>query len=391
MQSSPRITQPAVRDAFVAYFKTEPEFIVRTPGRVNLIGEHTDYNGGFVFPMTIDRAIWLAVRKRDDGLVRVYSLDYKEERRLASAETLRKEPQDTSIYDAPSRISNKDRGFWFEYVKGCAWVLQRENLPLTGFDALLTGDVPSGAGLSSSAALEISILLTFAELGGYVLSKIETAKLGQRAENQWVGVRCGIMDQTICALGQEDKALLLDCRSLDYRVYDLPPGTVVALLDTATRYSLAASAYNERREECEAACKVLGVSLLRDATQEGVDAHKKEMPEAVYRRARHIVAENLRTRAAAVALKNHDAHLFGRLMNESHFSLQYDFEVSCFELDAITTIARGHPACLGARMTGGGFGGSAVALLYSMSLDGFAAYVSERYREQTGKEPHITL
>ena len=401
MQSSPRITQPAVRDAFVAYFKTEPEFIVRTPGRVNLIGEHTDYNGGFVFPMTIDRAIWLAVRKRDDGLVRVYSLDYKEERCLASAETLQKESRDASIhdasiYDAPIKdasikISHKDRGFWFEYVKGCAWVLQRENLPLTGFDALLTGDVPSGAGLSSSAALEISILLTFAELGGYILSKIETAKLGQRAENQWVGVQCGIMDQTICALGQEDKALLLDCRSLDYRVYDLPPGTVVALLDTATRHSLAASAYNERREECEAACKVLGVSLLRDATQEGVDAHKKEMPEAVYRRARHIVAENLRTRAAAVALKNHDAHLFGRLMNESHFSLQYDFEVSCFELDAITTIARGHPACLGARMTGGGFGGSAVALLYSMSLDGFAAYVSERYREQTGKEPHITL
>ena len=374
MKSSQAAASHAVLEAFRARFGSLPDFLVRTPGRVNLIGEHTDYNGGFVLPMTIDRAVWMAVRRRNDGVVFVHSLDYGEERRFDLGDTLEKESHS-----------------WFEYLKGCAWVLQQENLPLCGFDALLTGDVPQGAGLSSSAALEVTALLTFTELGGYALPRSKIATLGQQAENQWIGVQCGIMDQMICALGEADKALLLDCRSLEHRFFALPQDTVIAVLDTATRHSLAASAYNERRRECETACEILNVPLLRDATQEMLDAHKARMTDVVFRRARHILSENLRTRAASFALRDGDAVLFGKLMNESHFSLQYDFEISCFELDAITVIARQHPSCLGARMTGGGFGGSAVALLETAAVEGFADYVAARYRNETGKEAGIYI
>ncbi|MDR1978105.1 MAG: galactokinase [Synergistaceae bacterium] len=373
MKNRKNITQDEVVDAFREHFKAAPDFFVRTPGRVNLIGEHTDYNGGFVLPMTIDRAVWMGVRGRIDGVVRVYSVDYDRECR----------------FDAHKELK-KDQDPWFEYVKGCAWALQQKGFPLSGFDAVLMGDVPQGAGLSSSAALEVTALLVFEELGGFDLPKTEIATLGQRAENEWIGVKCGIMDQTICALGQAGKALLIDCRDLEHRLFDLPEGTVAAVLDTATRHSLASSAYNERREQCEAVCKILGVSLLRDATQEMLDAHKKDLPDTLFRRARHILSENLRTRAAAAALREGNADVFGKLMNESHFSLQYDFEISCFELDAITSIARAHSSCLGARMTGGGFGGSAVALLYADAED-FADYVSQNYRQQTGKIPNVIL
>ncbi|MDR1378842.1 MAG: galactokinase [Synergistaceae bacterium] len=367
------ISEKQVIQAFRSHFGVTPEFLVRTPGRVNLIGEHTDYNGGFVLPMTIDRALWMAVRGRSDGVVRVHSADYGEE----------------CSWDLRNELK-KDSSPWFEYVKGCAWTLRQKNLSLSGFDGLLTGDVPQGAGLSSSAALEVTTILAFAELGGYDLPKLEVARLGQRAENEWIGMKCGIMDQTICALGQADKALLIDCRSLEHELFDLPESTVVALLDTDTRHSLPTSAYNERREQCETACRILGVPLLRDATQEALDAHKKDMPETVFRRARHIFSENLRVREAAVALRKKEAVVFGQLMNKSHFSLQYDFQISCFELDVISALAREHPACLGARMTGGGFGGSAVALLYAETED-FADYVAERYQKRTGKIPHITL
>ena len=198
------------------------------------------------------------------------------------------------------------------------------------------------------------------------------------------------MDQIICAAGETGKALLIDCRDLEHRSFRLPGGVITAVLDTATHHSLASSVYKERREQCEAACKILGVSLLRDATQEMLDAGKKNMADVVFRRVRHVLSENLRTRAAAAALEAGTADVFGKLMDESHFSLQYDFEVSCFELDVITSVARGHPACLGARMTGKGLGGSAVALLYDDGED-FVDYVSKNYRQQTGKFPNVTF
>jgi galactokinase len=252
------------------------------------------------------------------------------------------------------------------------------------------GDVPQGAGLSSSAALEVTSFLAFAELGGFDLTKTEIALLGQQVEKERFGLKSEVMDQIICSAGEAGKALLIDCRDLEHRPFDLPKGTVAAVLDTATRHSLASSVYKERREECEAACKILGVSLLRDATQEMLDASKKNMPDPVFRRVRHVLSENLRTRAAAAALREGMADVFGKLMDESHFSLQYDFEVSCFELDSIASIARSHSACLGARMTGQGMGGSAVALVYDDAED-FADYISQNYRQQTGKFPNVTL
>ena len=374
MPISSKIIEDDVVKAFRARFKDEPDFWVRAPGRVNLIGEHTDYNGGYVFPMTIDRAVWVAVRRRDDGKMRIYSVDYGKECEC----------------DLQAQLV-KDQDAWFEYIKGCAWVLREDARSLVGLDAVLTGDVPQGAGLASSAALEVASLLMFSELGGYELPKPELAELGQRAENKWMGVQCGIMDQTICALGRKGKALLIDCRSLEHKFFDLPPGTVAAVLDTVTRHSLAASAYNKRREQCEEACRVLGVPLLRDATQQMLYVERENMTDVVFRRARHVLSESLRTRTAPYALLHGDVELFGNLMNESHSSLKYDFEVSCPELDTMVDIAREHEACLGARMTGGGFGGSAVALLTVANAGNFAEHVSERYREETGKTPNVTI
>jgi galactokinase len=371
------LIEEACCEAFRRRFEAEPEFVVRTPGRVNLIGDHTDYNGGFVFPMTIDRAIWLAGRRRTDGVLRVWSVDYGEECSLSLQDPLQ-----------------KGHPLWFEYIKGCVWALQEANHPLSGFDAVLTGDIPQGAGLSSSAALEVTTILAFAEAGGYELPKIDVAKLGQRAENQWVGMKCGIMDQASCALGEARRAMLFDCRSLEHQFYTLPADTVVAVMDTATRHALAGSAYNERREQCETACRIMGVPLLRDATQEMLDEYANRMPEVVYRRVRHVLGENLRTWAAANALNQNAPDVFGKLMSESHFSLQYDYEVSCGELDVIAEIARTHPACLGARMTGGGFGGSAVALLYAMRRmedEDFTQYVRKVYHRRTGKDPHVCI
>jgi galactokinase len=374
----PRITRDEVLEAFRGRFGSEPEFLVRTPGRVNLIGDHTDYNGGFVFPMTINRAVWMGVRGRDDGTVRVYAAGYDEEFGFDARKAPEKE--------------QKGQAAWFEYIKGCACVLREENenqgkkLTLSGFDAVLLGDVPQGAGLASSAALEVSALLAFNELGRFGLSEIEIAKLAQRAENQWIGTRCGVIDQMICVLGKAGKAVLIDCSSLEHRYFDLFENMVIVVLDTNTRYTLVESAYNERREQCEAACRILGVSSLRDATLEMLNTRRKDMPEVLFRRAWHVLTENMRTRSAATALEYKENHLFGTLMNESHFSLRSEFDVSCSELDAICAIARAHPACLGARMTGEGFGGSAVALLYAAAAREFADYVSENYRRETGKD-----
>jgi galactokinase len=375
------ITDKDAAQAFRDHFGGEPEFLVRAPGRVNLIGEHTDYNGGYVLPMTIDRAVWRAARARGDGQMKVYSRDYDTDCSV-----------DLGVKLNPS---NRNQDTWFEYIKGCAWVLseseesgQGSGRPLSGLDAVLMGDVPQGAGLSSSAALEIASLLALCEVGGYQLPRITLAKLGQKAENQWVGMKCGIMDQTICALGQEGKALLIDCRDLQHELFDLPAATVVAILDTNTRHSHVASGYNERRNQCEEACRALGIPLLRDATQEMLYAARGTMSEVVFRRARHVISENLRVKAAAYS---DNAETFGNLMDDSHASLRYDFEVSCPELDAIVEIARGHETCLGARMTGGGFGGSAVALLSMAAVGDFAEYVSRRYREATGKSPNVTV
>ena len=366
--------QNRVSREFENRFGAPPALQVRAPGRVNLIGEHTDYNDGFVLPMAIDRAIWIAARPRDDQLVVVHSLDLDR----------------TATFDLQA-LRHESAG-WAEYLKGVAWALQEAGHPLRGWDGVLAGDVPRGAGLSSSAALELATARAFAAVSDIPWSPREMARIGQRAENEWVGMNCGIMDQMISAAGVADHALLIDCRSLATRPAPLPPNTAVVVLDTATRRGLVESAYNERRAQCEAAARFFGVPALRDVRVEQTERRigvEGEMDETTWRRARHVVTENARTLRAVEEMERKDAAALGRLMNASHASLRDDFEVSSDELDAMVACAQGHESCFGARMTGAGFGGCAVALVRADAASLFVTAVSTCYRATTGREPSI--
>ena len=356
---------------FVARFREPPRWIVRAPGRVNLIGEHTDYNDGFVLPLAIDRAVWIALRPRDDRRVVVHSIDYDQTREF-SLDSLRQE-----------------NSGWVEYLKGTAWSLQDAGRQLTGWEGVLAGDVPLGAGLSSSAALEMATARAFAAAGNLAWDPAAMAKLGQRAENQWVGVSCGIMDQLISAAGRAGHALLIDCRSLVTEAVPFPPGVAVVVLDTSTRRGLVDSAYNERRAQCEAAAKYFQVSALRDVTIERFRHTAAGLDAVTWRRARHVIAENDRTLQAAAAMRRGDAAELGRLMNQSHESLRDDYEVSNEALDAMAASAEAHPACYGARMTGAGFGGCAVALIRAEAAEDFVARTAAEYGERTGHTPAV--
>jgi galactokinase len=364
--------QERVTSAFRSRFGSEPAFVVRAPGRVNLIGEHTDYNDGFVFPMAIDRAAWIALRPRPDGRVVATSLDFDETREFDLAKLVKKESDG-----------------WVEYLKGTAWALQGAGHSLKGFDAVVAGDVPLGAGLSSSASIEMATARAFAAASGLRWEPAPMALLGQKAENKWVGVNCGIMDQLISAAGVEGKALLIDCRSLETQAVPLPLGTVVVVLDTATRRGLVDSAYNERRAQCEAAARLFGVKALRDVTSARLAARAAELDPVTLRRARHVVTEDERTLAAAEAMRANDAARLGKLMNESHESLRHDFEVTNDGLNVMVDEARRAPGCFGARMTGAGFGGCAVALVAAEKSDAFVRQVESGYRSATSLEPKV--
>lgn len=359
--------------AFPRYFEVRPEFLVRAPGRVNLIGEHTDYNDGFVLPLAIERAIWIALRPRADRQVRLASLDFEE----------------TATFSL-DRLAREDEG-WIEYVKGVAWALQEAGYALRGWEGVLAGDIPVGAGLSSSAALEVAATRAFAAVSGWTWEAAPMARLSQRAENEWVGVNCGIMDQMIVAAGEEGHALLIDCRSLETEAVPLPLETAVVILDTTTRRGLVDSAYNERRQQCEAAAAFFGVPALRDVSLEAFEAKADELDPLIRRRARHVVRENARTLAAAGAMKAGNAQTLGQLMDGSHASLRDDFEVSSAELDAMVVCAREEAASYGARMTGAGFGGCAVALVRAAAATPFAERAGARYRETTGREAQIYI
>ncbi|HSU17719.1 galactokinase [Longimicrobium sp.] len=356
--------------AFAERFGAPPAFVARAPGRVNLIGEHTDYSGGFVLPMAIDRAVWIALRPRADSRVSVASLDFGE----------------TGEFDL-GRLESAGGG-WLEYVRGMAWALGDE-LALRGWEGVASGDVPKGAGLSSSAALELAAARAFAAVSGIDWDARRMALLAQRAENGWVGVRCGIMDQMISAAGEAGHALLIDCRSLETRPVPLPPGTAVVVMDTGTRRGLVDSEYNERRRATEVAAERLGVPALRDVDVATLESRAAELDPVTLRRARHVVGENERTLAAAAALERGDAAEVGRLVDLSHASLRDDFQVSRRELDAIVELAQAHPACFGARMTGAGFGGCAVALVERSAADDFARKVGDAYRAAVGLEPRV--
>ena len=359
-----------VLDAFEQRFGGPAPLIVRAPGRVNLLGEHTDYNQGLVLPMAIDRSVWIAARFRDDDRVVVRSLDYGEE--------------------AAAELGELRHGTgWFEYVKGTAWAMRQAGYRLRGFEGVLGGEIPMGAGLSSSAAVEMAAARVLTAASGLPWDPLAAARLGQAAENGWVGVQCGIMDPLIVAAGREGQALLIDCRDLTVEPVPLPRGAVVVVLDTATRRGLVASAYNDRRAQCEKAAHLLGAGSLRSVSEADLDRRWDELPEPLGRRARHVVTENARTRAAAAALAAGDKAAAGRLMNDSHRSLKDDFGVSSDRLDAMVEAAREAEGCYGARMTGAGFAGCAVALVEEGACATFVVTVTRRYQARTGLEPAV--
>ncbi|GAB4581647.1 MAG: galactokinase [Anaerolineales bacterium] len=356
---------------FQQTFNIQPSTVIRAPGRVNLIGEHTDYNDGFVLPLAINRAVWIALRPRADARVVIHSLDFPN-------------PTDFSL----DHIQKSEEG-WVEYVKGVAWALQQEGFALKGWEGVLAGNVPVGAGLSSSAALELAVARAFAVVSNLEWRPAQMALLSQKAENWWVGVNSGIMDQMISAAGKKDHALLIDCRSLESRLVPLPPGTSIVVLDTATRRGLVDSAYNERRAQCEAAARQFGVPALRDVSLEAFTARAGELDPVVRARARHVISENARTLEAADVMENGDPVRLGQLMDASHASLRDDFQVSSDALNLIVEIARRQEGCFGARMTGAGFGGCAVALVRQETAERFSEQVTASYEGQTGLKPNI--
>ena len=351
--------------AFAARFPGQPSATVRSPGRVNLIGDHTDYNQGFVLPLAIDRTVRIALRPRDDDTVRVWS-DHADEWAEFSLHSLAR------------------GGGWSAYLQGVADELLKLGLRPAGWEGVIVSDIPPGAGLSSSAAIELGTAMAFAVVSGFEWEPVEMALLCQRAENDWVGVNCGIMDQLICATGEVDRALLIDCRDLTRSPAPIPPEVAIVVLDTGTRRNLVGSVYNERRESCEAAAKALGVPALRDLDIETLESRRDRLDPVVYRRARHVINENQRTLRMTEYLEGGELVGAGHLMQQSHVSLRDDFEVSSEALNAMTVAALRSPGCYGARMTGGGFGGSCVALVGAEAVAAFQTEALERYHAAVG-------
>ncbi|MDX2138726.1 MAG: galactokinase [Chloroflexota bacterium] len=365
--------QATVVSEFHKRFQSPPARVVRAPGRVNLIGEHTDYNDGFVLPMAIERATYIALRPREDNYVVVHALDF----------------DDTAEFSLDGIAK---RGLeWAEYVQGVAWAMQEDGYTLRGWEGVVSGDVPIGAGLSSSAALEMATACAFASVSGLAWDAARMAKIGQRTENGWIGVKSGIMDQMISAGAVEGSALLIDCRHLTLTPAPLPAGTAVVILDTATRRELADSKYNERREQCEAAARFFGVGKLRDVDMTTFIAGADQLEPLTCQRARHVISENARTLQAAAAMRAGDANELGKLMNASHVSMRDDFAISRWEIDKMVELAQAHPGCYGARMTGGGFGGCCVALVRVEQAQAFAESVSRDYSAATDLAPALYI
>lgn len=366
-------------------FGRSPQWVVRAPGRVNLIGEHTDYNEGFVMPLAIEHAVWIALAGREDRTVVVESLDFGGRVEFSIDDVAAAQPGSGH----PLQPSHRSGQAWPAYVAGVTWSLAQEGLALAGWEGLIHGDVPIGAGLSSSAALEVAAACAFAAAGGWEIKVPAIARACQRAENQWVGVGCGIMDQLVSLAGRKGHAILIDCRSLEWRPVILPSEAVVVIMDTGTRRGLADSEYNVRRSQCEEAARLLGVRALRDIGWDAWPQCELILPEPWRRRARHVVSENHRTLQAVEAMEQRALDRLGRLLTESHQSLREDFEVSSPALDTMVEIAREQPGCFGARMTGAGFGGCAIAVVEAARASAFVHSVEEEYRRRTNLEPKL--
>ena len=363
--SSPR---ESVLKCFEEKYGNAPEYLVRAPGRVNLIGEHTDYNEGYVMPLAINYAVWIAFSQIPEPEVHLHSIDF-----------------DQSVVIPINQALTKGEG-WSEYLKGLINIYKHSKFKIFGWKGIIAGNVPIGAGLSSSAALTLALTRVFAKVSNLDWDPRQMARICQLAENQWVGVNCGIMDQMISASGQEDHVTLIDCRSLKTTPVPLPEEVRVVILDTCTRRGLVDSAYNERRKQCESVASFFGKKTLRDVSYKQLNEAKDKIDHTQFKRARHVVQENERVLDCAESLRLGNLEHVGKLMNSSHKSLRDDFEVSSDALDLIVENALKAPGCYGARMTGAGFGGCAVALVETKKTEDFVKKVLKSYHTSTGKK-----
>ncbi|PST85947.1 galactokinase [Photobacterium sp. NCIMB 13483] len=349
--------------------------IIQAPGRVNLIGEHTDYNDGFVLPCAIDYQAIVAAARRDDNIVRVVAVDYNNE---------------MNEFDISQPLEFDQQCMWVNYVRGVIKCLLERGYVLGGADIVISGNVPQGAGLSSSAALEVVIGQTFKALFGLTISQQEIALNGQQAENQFVGCNCGIMDQLISAEGEQNHALLIDCRSLETTAVAMPEDMAVVIINSNKKRGLVDSEYNTRRAQCEQAAAFFGVPALRDVTLATFIARETELDPMVAKRARHVITENMRTEQAAIALSNGNMVLLAELMAESHASMRDDFEITVSEIDTLVDMVKGVIGDQGGvRMTGGGFGGCIVALVPPTFVDAITVEVNAKYQAATGLQATI--
>lgn len=364
-----------VKSVFKQVLDYQPTHIIQAPGRVNLIGEHTDYNDGFVLPCAINYQTVVAAAKREDNLIRLVSVDYG---------------NDTDEFDLSKPIEFLPGKMWANYIRGVVKFLLARGYTFSGADICVTGNVPQGAGLSSSAALEVVIGQTFKTLYDLNISQAEIALNGQQAENEFVGCNCGIMDQMISAKGEQNHAMLLDCRTLESEAVSMPEAMAVVIINSNKQRGLVDSEYNTRRLQCEKAAQVFGVKALRDVSIEEFNQNQQSLEDVVAKRARHVITENDRTLEAAKALRAQDMKRLGELMAESHASMRDDFEITVSEIDCLVDIVKdviGDKG--GVRMTGGGFGGCIVALIPPSLTDAVEQAVTAKYQATTGLQASI--
>ncbi len=368
---------------FWEHFGEAPAHVIRAPGRVNLLGEHVDYNEGFVLPIAIDRATWLAFSPSNTDQTMLRAADLSEDVSFTS-ETL----------SAKTDSEGKPLPTWALYPAGVMWALKEAGLATLALRGLYTSDVPRGAGLSSSASVEMAFVLAWQTLGGWKLPPMQRALLGQKAENKYVGVNSGIMDQFASACGEQDRLLHLDCRSLEWHTLPLPNDVAIIIADTKMRRTLTSGEYNKRRADCEEAVRILretlpGIQSLRDVPIETFNQYASHLPERVEKRARHVVEEIERTQHAIPLLEQGDMVAFGSLLNRCHESLRDLYEVSIPELDMMVEIAQDLPGCYGARLTGAGFGGCTVNLVAREQAAAFSSALALGYETETGFSPEI--
>ena len=368
-----------LKEKYEEVFGMLPVMAVRSPGRINLIGEHTDYNDGFVFPAAIDKAIYFMASKNNKGLFRFYAADYEQHFEMKVSEL------------------SRSNTLWANYLLGVADQFKKSGYNIEGVDCVFGGNIPIGAGLSSSAAIETGFSLVLDTLFDCKVNKLDQVKMSQKAEHEYAGVMCGIMDQFAIVHGKVNSAIKLDCRSLEFAYANIELSDYnIVLCDTKVKHTLASSEYNMRRKECEAGVRILkkykpSITALRDVGLDFLNKYKHEFDATVFKRCKYVVEENERVNQAFAALQQGNIHQFGELMFQSHQGLKNDFEVSCAELDILEEIARNSEEVIGARMMGGGFGGCTINLVKKEGTDNFSRKITAAYKKASGKTPDIHL